>query len=173
MAKKKKVSRIDAHNEMKSLESKWLKDHRLHGLEPIAVRVMAAKVAALIEYTEANDLDVQFDSWPPLGAEELVKLDESNFRQGLKNLQKSGVINNSFNLLKAAEQNVRHNRELDLSSDGGVLTYRCVKPGGVSLPERDEYIPEEQEVSYTEDDIGESSALQLAIANEWLIRVEK
>ena len=38
---------------------------------------------------------------------------------------------------------------------------------------RDQYIAEDEEIMYTEDAIGESPTLQTAIANEWLVRVEK
>src|SRR5579862_2823984 len=83
MAKKKKPERNDALNELKTLESKWLKDHRLHEVEPIQAKVMAAKVAALLDFIEANELDVRLNEWPPAGAEDLVKMDRPVFEQGL------------------------------------------------------------------------------------------
>ena len=82
MAKKKKLDRNDALNELKTLESKWLKDSRMDELTPIQMKVMAAKVAALLDYVEANELDVSFDNWPPQGAEDLVKMDRSVFQSG-------------------------------------------------------------------------------------------
>jgi hypothetical protein len=172
MAKKKKVpERNDALNELKTLESKWLKDHRLHEVEPIQAKVMAAKVAALIDFIEQNNLDVRLNEWPPAGAEDLVKMDRPVFEQGLTNLQKAGVLNSSLKLRKvAATVSVRET--INLESEGGVLSYRCVKPGGVNLPDRDEYVLEDQEVTYTEEQIGESQSLQNAIANEWLMRIE-
>jgi hypothetical protein len=171
MAKKKKPERNDALNELKSLESKWLKDHRLHEVEPIQAKVMAAKVAALIDFIEQNNLDVRLNEWPPVGAEDLVKMDRPVFEQGLTNLQKAGVINSSLKLRKApASTPVRET--IDLESEGGILAYRCVKPGGINITDRDEYLAEDQEVTYTEDQIGESANLQNAIANEWLMRIE-
>jgi hypothetical protein len=169
MAKKKKLDRNDALNELKTLESKWLKDRRMDDLNPIQLKVMAAKVAALIDYVEQNELDVSFDNWPPQGAEDLVKMDKSVFQSGVSNLQKVGVINSSMKLRKAAEN---HRDVIDLQSDDGVLTYRCVKPGGINLSDRDEYVAEEQEVTYSEEAISESQSLQTAIANEWLMRIE-
>lgn len=172
MAKKKKVpERNDALNELKTLESKWLKDHRLHEVEPIQAKVMAAKVAALIDFIEQNNLDVRLNEWPPAGAEDLVKMERPVFEQGLTNLQKAGVLNSSLKLRKvAATVSVRET--INLESEGGILSYRCVKPGGVNLPDRDEYVLEDQEVTFTEEQIGESQSLQNAIANEWLMRIE-
>ena len=171
MAKKKKMDRTDALNELKSLESKWLKDRRMDELQPIQIKVMAAKVAALIDFVEQNGLNVSFDAWPPHGAEDLVKMDRPIFQQSVTNLQKVGVINTSMKLRKAAVA-ARPQDSLDLESDDGTLTYRCVKPGGINLTDRDEYVAEDQEVTYTEVAIGESQSLQTAIANEWLMRIE-
>ena len=169
MAKKKKQGdRNDALNELKTLEAKWLKDHRVENIDPIPAKVMAAKVAALIEYVEANEVPVSFTDWPLSGAEELVKMDESNFKKGLDQLQKAGVINSSFKIRKAPKGQPK----IDFESEDGILTYRCVKPGGLNIPERDEYVAEEEEVTYTEEVISDSPTLQNAIANEWLIRVE-
>src|ERR1043165_988359 len=105
MAKKKKVAndKGEALNELKTLESKWLKDHRMDVLQPIQVKVMAAKVAAFIDFAETNEMDVNYTDWPLAGAEELVKLDESNFKKSLDSLQKAGVVNSSFKLRKAAD----------------------------------------------------------------------
>jgi hypothetical protein len=169
MAKKnKKPDRNDALNELKTLEAKWLKDHRVEGIDPIPAKVMAAKVAALIEFIESNEIPVSYTDWPLQGAEELVKLDETNFKKSLDQLQKAGVINSSFKIRKVAA----NQKKLDLESEEGILTYRCVKAGGLNLSDRDEYLPEEEEVTYTEEDISGSQSLQNAIANEWLIRVE-
>ena len=88
MAKKKKTDKNDAHTELKTLESKWLKDHRVEELEPIQVKVLTAKVAALVDYIDQNELTVDVTSWPLDGAEELVKFEEGVFKQGLSNLQK-------------------------------------------------------------------------------------
>jgi hypothetical protein len=170
MAKKKKLERNDALNELKTLESKWLKDRRMDDLSPIQLKVMAAKVAALIDFVEQNSLDVSFDNWPPQGAEDLVKMDRSVFQSSVSSLQKVGVINSSMKLRKAATETKRD--ALDLVSEDGTLTYRCVKPGGINLSDRDEYIAEDQEVTYSEEAIGESPSLQTAIANEWLMRIE-
>ncbi len=170
MAKKKKLDRNDALNELKTLESKWLKDSRMDELSPIQMKVMAAKVAALLDYVEANELDVSFDNWPPQGAEDLVKMDRSVFQSGVSNLQKVGVVNSSMKIRKAVETSRKE--ELDLESEDGTLTYRCVKPGGINLSDRDEYVAEDQEVTYTEENISESQSLQTAIANEWLMRIE-
>ena len=173
MGKKKKVGRNEAFNELKTLESKWLKDHRLHTLAPIQTKVMAAKVSALLELIEQNELPVNVSLWPLSGAEDLAKMDETQFKQGLSDLQKIGVLNSSlkFRLVAGVQQQQRE--ELDLKSDGGDLTYRCVKPGGINLADRDEYVLEDQEVAYTEEAISESQNLQTAIANEWLLRIEK
>lgn len=174
MAKKKKVTndKGEALNELKTLESKWLKDHRMDVLEPIQVKVMAAKVAAFIDFAEKNEMDVNFTDWPLAGAEELVKLDESNFKKSLDSLQKAGVVNSSFKLRKAAEVE-KEKAAIEFISEDGTISYRCVKAGGITLSDRDEYILEDQEVTYTEEQIAESSNLQHAIANEWLVRVEK
>ena len=172
MAKKKKApTRNEALNELKTLESKWLKDHRVEGLDPIQVKVMAAKVAALVDFVEQSELPVSFTDWPLTGAEELVKMDESAFKAGLNNLQKVGVLNSSYKIRKAPTGGTKLH-ELDLESEEGVLTYRCVKPGGINLTDRDEYVLEDQEVTYTEEAIGQSQNLQNAITNEWLVRVE-
>jgi len=172
VAKKKRPTRIEALNELKTLESKWLKDHRLFVIEPIQVRVMAAKVAAVVDFIEQNQMPVTLNEWPLAGAEDLVKMDEAVFKQGLNDLQKAGLLNSSFKLRRApAAQKTRGS--LDLESEEGVLNYRCVKPGGVNLADRDEYLAEEQEVTYTEDQISESQHLQNAIANGWLMRVDE
>ena len=170
MAKKKKLSRNDALNELKTLESKWLKDRRIDEVEPIQSKVMAAKVAALIDYVEQNGLTVSFDNWPPMGAEDLIRMERPIFDQSVTHLQKAGVINSSLRLLKAVA--ARPQDALDLASEDGILTYRCVKPGGINLTDRDEYVAEDQEVTYTEEAISESESLQTAIANEWLMRIE-
>jgi hypothetical protein len=169
MAKKKKLGKNEALNELKSLESKWLKDRRIDDVEPIQSKVMAAKVAALIDYVEQNGLDVSFDNWPPMGAEELIRMERPIFEQSVTHLQKAGVLNSSMRLLKAA---AKQRDVLEIESEDGILTYRCVKPGGINLTDRDEYIAEDQEVTYTEEAIGESDSLQTAIANEWLMRIE-
>jgi len=171
MAKKKKLTKNDAQNELKTLESKWLKDHRLDELQPIQTKVMAAKVAAVVEFVELNHMPVSFTDWPLQGAEELVKLDQSVFKQGLDSLLKIGVLNSSFKFRKAAGQSER--KELNLQSENGQLHYRCVKPGGVNISDRDEYLLEDQEITFTEESISESQGLQTAIANEWLIRIEE
>jgi len=168
MSKKKKPSKNDALTELKTLESKWLKDRRVEELQPIQAKVMAAKVAAFIEYVETNELPVSVGDWPLVGAEDLIKLDENVYRRGLQDLQKAGVLNSSLKFKKVADK--RH--EINFASETGVLTYRCVKPGGFNISDRDEYVLEDAEVTYTEDDISESQALQMAIANEWLVRVE-
>jgi hypothetical protein len=171
MAKKKKVpGRNDALNELKTLESKWLKDHRMDDLQPVQVKVQAAKLAALLEFVEANELPVSVGNWPLDGAEDLVRMDEPAYKQSLSNLQKVGVINSSYKLRKVAGEK---KPELDLQSESGFLTYRCIKPGGVNLSDRDEYILEDHEVTYSEEEISESQALQSAIANEWLMRIEE
>jgi len=173
MAKKKKVaSKNDAHTELKSLESKWLKDHRMHEIEPIQVKVQAAKVAALVEFIEANDMAVDMSMWPLTGAEELVKFEEGAFKQGLSNLQKVGVLNGNY---KIKEEQARQVEIVDPASidpdDDGPLMYRCMKPGGIMITDRDQYICEDEEVVLTEEIIGGSANLQNAIANEWLVRV--
>lgn len=173
MAKKKKpATKNEALNELKTLESKWLKDRRMDDLQPVQVKVIAAKVAALLELIEQNEMTVTVSDWPLSGAEELVKMDESNFKKGLDNLQKVGVINSSFKFRKVAAGQ-RALDEIDLESESGVLSYRCVKPGGVNLADRDEYVLEDHEVSYTEQEISESPNLQTAIANLWLMRIEE
>jgi len=173
MAKKKKaLGKNDAFNELKTLESKWLKDSRMHELEPVQVKVMAAKVAAFLEFVETSEMPVNVSDWPLVGAEDLVKLDESNFKASLNNLQKVGVLNSSLKFRKvAAAQNAID--EIDLESETGILMYRCVKAGGVNLADRDEYVLEDAEVTYTEDDVSNSSNLQTAIANEWLVRIDQ
>jgi hypothetical protein len=174
MAKKKKApTRGDAQNELKSLESKWLKDNRVEALDPIQVKVMAAKVAALVDFIETNDLPVSFTDWPLAGAEDLVKMDESAFKSGLNNLQKVGVLNSSLKIRKAAtgQKVARAFDSSEHASEDGTLSYRCVKPGGVNLADRDEYVPEDAEVTYSEEAIAESPNLQNAIANEWLTRI--
>jgi len=169
MAKKKKqTDRNDALNELKTLEAKWLKDHRVENIDPIPTKVMAAKVAALIEFVESNEITVSFTDWPLSGAEDLVKMDESNFKRGLDQLQKSGVINSSYKIKKAPKGQPK----IEIESTDGTLTYRCVKAGGLNISDRDEYVAEDEAVTYTEDVISASAALQNAIANEWLIRVE-
>lgn len=174
MAKKKKqLGKNDAFNELKTLESKWLKDSRMHELQPVQVKVMAAKVAAFLEFVEQSEMPVNVSDWPLVGAEDLVKLDESNFKAGLNNLQKVGVINSSLKFRKVAATQQNTIGELDLESEDGILTYRCVKAGGVNLADRDEYVLEDAEVTYTEEDIGSSNNLQTAIANEWLVRIEQ
>jgi hypothetical protein len=175
MAKKKKPDRGNALNELKTLESKWLKDNRVEALDPIQVKVMAAKVAALVEYIESNDMPISFTDWPLTGAEELVKMDESAFKSGLSSLQKVGVLNSSMKIRKVAS-GTKVTRTFDSAeheSEDGTLTYRCAKPGGINLSDRDEYIAEDAEVTYSEEAIAESPNLQNAIANEWLIRIDK
>ena len=171
MSKKKKPERLDAHNALKSLESKWLKDQRLYTLEPIQTRVAAAKVAAVLDFAEQHQLALNFDDWPLAGLEELVKMDQAAFKQCLANLRQTGIVNRGCKLLKpAADVTGKHNPELFPSPpNGGQITYRCVKPGGVTLPDRDEYVLEEQEVAFSEKDIEASQNLQHAIANEWLV----
>ncbi|HYG74785.1 MAG TPA: hypothetical protein VEK08_07265 [Planctomycetota bacterium] len=170
MAKKKKpAGKNEAFNELKTLESKWLKDRRVEELQPVQVKVMAAKVAAFIEFVEQNDMNVNVSDWPLVGAEELVKLDENSFKQGISNLQKVGVLNSSLKFKKVADKKVV---EIDTESVDGILIYRCIKPGGVNIADRDEYILEDAEVTFTEEDIDKSSSLQAAIANEWLMRIE-
>lgn len=174
MAKKKKqLGKNEAFNELKTLESKWLKDSRMHELQPVQVKVMAAKVAAFLEFVEQSEMPVSVSDWPLVGAEDLVKLDESNYKAGLNNLQKVGVLNSSykFRKLAAAQQNTLG--EIDLESESGVLMYRCVKAGGVNLSDRDEYVLEDAEITYTEEDISGSSNLQNAIASEWLVRIDQ
>lgn len=171
MAKKKKVaSKNDAHTELKTLESKWLKDHRMDELEPIQVKVLAAKVAALVEFIESNEMPVDVSAWPLQGAEEFVKVEEGVFKQGLTNLQKVGVLNSSYKF-KAAEVEIVDVATIDPDESDGPLHYRCMKPGGVMITDRDQYICEDEEVTFTEDMISESANLQNAIANEWLVRV--
>lgn len=172
MAKKKKASKNEAHVELKTLESKWLKDHRMDELEPIQVKVLAAKVAALMDFIEQNELPVDVSSWPLAGAEDLVKFEEDVFKQGLNSLQKVGVLNSSYKFKKAEPVAVATPETFSPDYEGP-LFYRCLKPGGLMLNDRDQYIAEDEEVSYTEEAISESPVLQTAIANEWLVRVEK
>jgi len=170
MAKKKKVAgKNEAFNELKTLESKWLKDRRVEELEPVQIKVMAAKVAAFIEFVETSEMPVNVSDWPLVGAEDLVKLDENAYKTGISNLQKVGVLNSSLKFRKVAEKKTV---EIDTESVDGVLMYRCIKPGGVNLGDRDEYILEDAEVTFTEEDIEKSTSLQAAIANEWLMRIE-
>ncbi len=116
--------------------------------------------------------------WPLSGIEDLVKMEEADFKQGLTNLQKISAINSSGKLRKAAQAAPAAPakpapRKSGMELEGGVLTYRCAKSGGLNLPDRDEYVLEDQEVSYTEEEIGESAALQAAIAHEWLVQIEQ
>jgi hypothetical protein len=171
MAKKKKVvGRNEAFTELKTLESKWLKDRRLDPLEPVQVKVLAAKTAAVLDFIEKNHLPIEVSVWPLMGAEEWMKLDEASFKQGLSSLQKVGIINDAHRFRKVASSEPVFSAEHVAA--GELLTYRCVKPGGVSLSDRDEYVLEDQEVSYSEEAIAESPTLQNAIANEWLMRIE-
>lgn len=172
MAKKKKSDKNDAHTELKTLESKWLKDRRVEDLEPIQVKVLTAKVAALVEFIDQNELTVDVTSWPLEGAEELVKFEEGVFKQGLTNLQKIGVLNSSYKFKKIEKIEVVSAEKFS-PDDDGPLTYRCMKPGGVMINDRDEYIGEDEEHTFTEAAIAESQNLQTAIANEWLVRVAK
>ena len=169
MAKKKKIVKNEAQNELKTLESKWLKDRRMNELEPVQVKVMAAKVAALVEFAEQNEMHINLGDWPLAGAEELIKMEESAFKQGLANLQKVGILNSSLKIRKVTSEQVPI--ENAMKSENGMLTFMCVKPGGVNITDRDEYILEDHEVSYTEEGISSSPNLQYAIANEWLVRV--
>ncbi|HEY3322109.1 MAG TPA: hypothetical protein VGP72_16710 [Planctomycetota bacterium] len=171
MSKKKKAGRVEAQNELKSLESKWLKDHRVDELSPVPTRVMAAKTAALLEFITSNKLGVDLGMWPLQGAEDLVKMDEHAFKEGLTNLQKVGVLNDRHEFRKQAKA-THAPVAADFAAEGGVLTYRCAKSGGLNVADRDEYIAEDQEVTYTEEDIAQSPNLQTAIANEWLVQVE-
>ncbi len=172
MAKKKKTDKNDAHTELKTLESKWLKDHRVEELEPIQVKVLTAKVAALMDFIDQNEISVDVTSWPLDGAEELVKFEESIFKQGISNLQKIGVLNSSYKFKKAEKVEVVAAEKFSPDYEGP-LTYRCMKPGGVMINDRDEYICEDEEHTFTEDAIADSQNLQTAIANEWLVRVAK
>ena len=170
MAKKKKVaSKNDAHTELKTLESKWLKDQRMHELEPIQIKVLAAKVAALVEFIESNELPVDVSSWPLSGAEDLVKLEEGVYKQGLTNLQKVGVLNSSYKFKAPVVEIIEPDRISP--DDEGPITYHCLKAGGVMISDRDQYICEDEEITLTEESISESQNLQTAIANEWLVRV--
>jgi hypothetical protein len=171
MAKKKKGARADPQTELKTLESKWLKERRMDALEPIQVKVLAAKVAALVEFIEQKKLPVDVTIWPLAGVEELVKLDEEVFKQGLTNLQRVGVLSNGYKFRKVAAEDAAPEAVVAASS-GGLLTYRCLKPGGVNLPDRDEYVLEDQEVTYSEEAIAASPSLQAAIANEWLVPMD-
>jgi hypothetical protein len=172
MAKKKKAVRNEAQNELKTLESKWLKDRRLGGVEPVQARVCAAKAAALLDYAAQNKLDTDPTMWPLQGLEDLVRLDEDTFRQALKDLQDAGILNSGFRFCKVAGTPPEA-EEREARAEGGLLRYRCMKPGGVNIADRDEYIMEDQEVAFTEEDIGASPGLQTAIANEWLARIEE
>ncbi|MGD0088753.1 MAG: hypothetical protein ABSE73_02430, partial [Planctomycetota bacterium] len=163
MAKKKKIVRNEAQNQLKTLESKWLKDRRLAGVDPVQARVCAAKAAALLDYAEQNKQDVDPTMWPLNGVEELVRMDEDTFRQALKDLQDAGILTPSFRFCKVAA--AAPSEPHGAAPKGGLLHYRCVKPGGVNITDRDEYIMEEQEVVFTEEDIGASPGLQTAIAN--------
>jgi hypothetical protein len=171
MAKKKKATKNDDHTELKTLESKWLKDHRIEELEPIQTKVLAAKVAALVDFIEQNEIPVDFSSWPLDGAEDLIKFDEGVLKQGLSNLQKAGVLNSSYKFKKAEPVAVVAAEKFSPDYDGP-LNYRCMKPGGFMLTDRDQYVGEDEDIELTEDAISESSALQNAIASEWLVRVE-
>jgi hypothetical protein len=172
MSKKKKAVRNEAQNELKTLESRWLKDRRLAGVNPVQARVCAAKAAALLDYAEQNKRNVDASMWPLSGVEDLVRMDEDTFKQALKDLQNAGVLNSSLRLCKAVATPPGRRRQ-EAMPEGGLLRYRCVKPGGVNVADRDEYIPEEQEVEFTESDIDASPGLQTAIANEWLTRLEE
>jgi hypothetical protein len=141
-------------------------------VDPVQARVCAAKAAALLDYAEQNKLDVDPSMWPLSGVAELVRMDEDTFKQALKDLQDAGILNGSLRFRKVAPP-APGSGQRDAVSEGGLLHYRCVKPGGVNIADRDEYIMEEQEVAFTEEDIGASAALQTAIANEWLARLEK
>jgi len=169
MGKKKNTARNDALNKLKSLESKWLKDRRLAAVDPVQAKVCAAKTAALLDFATQNKLTIDATLWPLSGMEEFVKLDEPTFKQALADLQHAGILNDSFEFRKVAE---KPREKPDFSSASGVLHYRCAKPGGINLADRDEYVMEDQEVAYTEEDISASPALQTAIANEWLVRID-
>jgi hypothetical protein len=171
MAKKKKTVRNEAQNELKTLESKWLKDRRLAGVDPVQARVCAAKAAALLDYSEQNKLDVDASMWPLHGAEDLVRMDEDTFKQALKDLRDTGILNSNlkFRRVAAPPPGAVHP---EAAPTGGLLHYRCIKPGGVNIADRDEYIMEDQEVAFTEEDIGASPGLQTALANEWLARID-
>ena len=171
MGKKKRVTRTETLNELKTLESKWLKDRRLAAVEPVQAKVCAAKAAALLYYAEQRKLDVDATMWPLPGLEDLVKMDEPTFKQGLADLQEAGVLNNSLKFRKVVDA-VPASQKLGCASKTGLLHYRCAKPGGLNLTDRDEYVMEDQEVAYSEEEIGESPALQTAIANEWLVRID-
>jgi len=93
-------------------------------------------------------------------------MEQAAFKRGLDNLLEAGIINRSFKLLKPAANTL--DKHISPATDGPII-YRCVKPGGVTLPDRDEYVLEEQEVAFSEEDIEESQNLQHAIANEWLV----
>jgi hypothetical protein len=170
MAKKRKTVRNEAQNELKTLESKWLKDRRLTGVDPVQARVCAAKAAALLDYAQQNKLDTDATMWPLSGVEDLVRMDEDTFRQALKDLQDAGILNSSLRFCKVAAPPPGALAP-EARAEGGLLHYRCIKPGGVNIADRDEYIMEDQEVAFTEEDIGASAGLQTAIANEWLARI--
>jgi hypothetical protein len=173
MAKKKKAAtRNDALNELKTLEAKWLRDRRLAVIDPVQAKVCAAKTAALLDFSEQNKLHLDVTLWPLTGIEDLVKMDEDTFKRGLADLQSAGVINSSFRFCKVAAGTERVDEDLAAASGGGLLHYRCAKPGGVNIADRDEYIMEDHEVAYSEDAIAASPNLQTAIANEWLVRID-
>jgi hypothetical protein len=171
MAKKKKTERNEAQNELKTLESKWLKDRRLAGVDPVQARVCAAKAAALLDYAEQSKLNMDASMWPLHGVEELVRMDEDTFKQALKDLRDSGILNSNLKFCRVAPPPAGAGH-LETAVAGGLLHYRCIKPGGVNIADRDEYIMEDQEVAFTEEDIGASPGLQTALANEWLARIE-
>ena len=171
MAKKKKTVRNEAQNELKTLESKWLKDRRLAGVDPVQARVCAAKAAALLDYAAQNKLEMDASMWPLHGVEDLVRMDEDTFQQALKDLREAGILNSSLKFCRVAAPPPGAGHS-GAAAAGGLLHYRCIKPGGVNIADRDEYIMEDQEVAFTEEDIGASPGLQTALANEWLARIE-
>ena len=171
MAKKKKTDRNEAQNELKTLESKWLKDRRLAGVEPVQARVCAAKAAALLDYAPQRKLDLDASMWPLHGVEDLVRMDEDTFKQALRDLRDAGILNSGLKFCKVAVPPPVVERPA-AAPEGGLLHYRCLKPGGVNIADRDEYIMEDQEVAFTEEDIAASPGLQTALANEWLARIE-
>ena len=178
MAKKKKTERNEAQNELKTLESKWLKDRRLAGVDPVQARVCAAKAAALLDYAERSKLNLDASMWPLNGVEDLVRMDEDTFKQALKDLRDAGILNSGpgIRFCKVAAPSVLSTQALstlEAAPEGGLLHYRCIKPGGVNIADRDEYIMEDQEVAFTEEDIAASPGLQTALANEWLARIEE
>ena len=171
MAKKKRTERNEAQNELKTLESKWLKDRRLAGVDPVQARVCAAKAAALLDYAEQSKLDMDASMWPLNGVEDLVRMDEDTFKQALKELREAGILNSGLKFCKVAAPPPGAERP-EAAAEGGLLRYRCIKPGGVNVADRDEYIMEDQEVAFTEEEIAASPGLQTALANEWLARIE-